>query len=46
MFADGDEMPFDLFLGVPRHRVPDVVEASGMTVDGWIPVNPDPRDAL
>ena len=36
---DGSEMPFDLFLGVPRHRVPDVVAASGMTEDGWIPVN-------
>ena len=35
---DGTEMPFDLFLGVPKHRVPDVVEKSGMTVNGWIPV--------
>jgi sulfide:quinone oxidoreductase len=33
-------MPFDLFLGVPRHKVPPVVEASGMTVDGWVPVDP------
>ena len=33
-------MPFDLFLGVPVHRVPAVVAASGMCVDGWIPVNP------
>jgi sulfide:quinone oxidoreductase len=40
VFSDGDEMPFDLFLGVPRHKVPPVVEESGMTVDGWIPVNP------
>ena len=39
-FADGGEMPYDLFLGVPVHRVPAVVAASGMTVDGWIPVNP------
>ena len=38
---DGSEMPYDLFLGVPEHRVPDVVAASGMTEDGWIPVNPD-----
>ena len=38
---DGDEMPYDLFLGIPKHRVPDVVAASGMTYDGWIPVNPD-----
>jgi sulfide:quinone oxidoreductase len=38
--ADGGEMPFDLFLGVPVHRAPAVVQASGMCVDGWIPVNP------
>ena len=38
--ADGTEMPYDLFLGVPTHRVPAVVAESGMTVDGWIPVNP------
>jgi sulfide:quinone oxidoreductase len=37
---DDSEMPYDLFLGVPKHRVPDVVAASGMTEDGWIPVNP------
>jgi sulfide:quinone oxidoreductase len=39
-FADDTEMAYDLFLGVPVHRVPAVVEASGMTVDGWIPVDP------
>jgi len=33
-------MPYDLFLGVPTHRVPEVVAASGLTVDGWIPVDP------
>ena len=38
-FADGTEMPYDLFLGVPVHRVPPVVAESGMTVDGWIPVD-------
>lgn len=37
---DGTEMHFDQFLGVPKHRVPSVVEASGMAEDGWIPVNP------
>ncbi len=36
---DETEMPFDLFLGIPKHRVPDVVLASGMTENGWIPVN-------
>jgi len=34
----GDELPFDLFLGVPKHRAPDVVLESGMAVDGYIPV--------
>jgi sulfide:quinone oxidoreductase len=37
---DGTEMPFDLFLGVPKHRAPDVVVASGMTEDGYVPVSP------
>ena len=36
---DGSEMPFELFLGVPRHRAPDVVIASGMTEDGYVPVS-------
>ena len=39
-FADDTEMPYDLFLGVPTHRAPKVVAESGMTVDGWIPVDP------
>ena len=39
LFSDGGEMPYDLFLGVPVHRAPEVVVASGLTVDGWIPVN-------
>ena len=37
---DQSEMAFDLFLGVPTHRAPAVVEASGMTEGGWIAVNP------
>jgi sulfide:quinone oxidoreductase len=36
---DGAELPFDLFLGVPKHRAPDVVIESGMTEDGYIPVD-------
>ncbi|HZN89763.1 MAG TPA: FAD-dependent oxidoreductase [Thermoleophilaceae bacterium] len=35
---DGSELPFELFLGVPRHRAPDVVVASGMTENGYVPV--------
>jgi sulfide:quinone oxidoreductase len=38
VLADGTEMPYDLFLGVPKHRAPDVVIESGMAVDGYIPV--------
>ncbi|MFI2754508.1 NAD(P)/FAD-dependent oxidoreductase [Cellulomonas sp. P22] len=38
--SDGSTLPYDLFLGVPVHRVPEVVAASGMTVDGWVPVDP------
>jgi sulfide:quinone oxidoreductase len=37
---DGADMPYDLFLGVPVHRVPVVVEESGLAVDGWVSVNP------
>lgn len=37
---DGAEMPFDLFLGVPKHRVSKVVMESGLAEDDWIPVNP------
>jgi sulfide:quinone oxidoreductase len=36
---DGTELSFDLFLGVPKHRAPDVVIASGMTEDGYVPVD-------
>jgi sulfide:quinone oxidoreductase len=36
---DGSEMPFDLFLGIPKHCVPEVVKQSGMTENGWIPVD-------
>ncbi|MFM8973611.1 MAG: NAD(P)/FAD-dependent oxidoreductase, partial [Actinomycetota bacterium] len=38
--ADGEELPYDLFLAVPKHRVPRVVEDSGLCVDGWVPVDP------
>ncbi len=36
---DASEMPYDLFLGVPKHRAPDVVVESGMTEDGYVPVD-------
>ncbi len=36
---DDSELPYDLFLGVPKHRAPDVVIESGMTENGYIPVD-------
>ena len=32
-------MRYDLFIGIPVHRVPEVVESSGLAVDGWVPVD-------
>lgn len=40
VFDDGRELPYDLLLGVPKHRAPDVVVASGMTEEGYVPVSP------
>jgi sulfide:quinone oxidoreductase len=40
ILSDGSELPYDLFLGVPMHRAPAVVEESGLAPDGWIPVDP------
>ncbi len=39
LLGDGSEMPYELFLGVPKHCAPPVVESAGMTVDGWVPVD-------
>jgi len=36
---DGTEMDFDLFLGIPEHCVPKVIEESGLLFDGWVPVD-------
>ncbi|HEX4483715.1 MAG TPA: FAD-dependent oxidoreductase [Solirubrobacteraceae bacterium] len=36
---DGTELAFDLFLGVPKHRAPDVMIASGITENGYVPVD-------
>lgn len=38
-FADHEEA-YDLFIGIPVHRVPDVLVAAGLTEDGWVPVDP------
>ena len=34
----GGSIPYDLLVGIPVHRVPRVVESSGLAVDGWVPV--------
>ena len=38
--ADGHELAYDLFLGIPVHVAPAVVVDSGLTDDGWIAVDP------
>jgi sulfide:quinone oxidoreductase len=35
---DGGALPYDLFVGIPVHRAPDVVVDCGLAVDGWVPV--------
>ena len=39
--SSGTELPYDLFLGVPVHRVPQVVVESGLAAHphDWVPVN-------
>jgi len=37
--ASGESVSYDLFVGVPVHRVPEVVARSGLAVDGWVPVD-------
>ena len=38
--SDGREVPYDLLLGIPVHCAPEVVTASDLAEDGWIPVDP------
>ena len=35
----GGMLAYDLFIGVPVHRAPDVLSASRLAVNGWVPVN-------
>ena len=37
-FKDHDE-PYDLFIGIPVHKVPDVLVEAGLTDDGWVKVD-------
>jgi sulfide:quinone oxidoreductase len=38
---NGAEIGFNLFMAIPKHKVPDVVEQSGLAENGWIPVDPN-----
>ena len=35
---DGTELPYALYLGIPKHQVPEPVLASGMAENGWVPI--------
>jgi len=35
---DGTELPYALYLGVPKHQVPGPVLASGLAEKGWVPI--------
>jgi sulfide:quinone oxidoreductase len=37
--ASGETLPYDLFIGIPLHRAPDPLPASGLAVNGWVPVD-------
>lgn len=37
---DGREFQYDLFLGVPAIRAPKMLETSGLTENGYVPVKP------
>jgi sulfide:quinone oxidoreductase len=36
---DGTQLPYALYLGVPRHRVPMPVLESGLAENGWVPID-------
>ena len=38
---DGRRVSYDMFVGVPIHRVPDVVSESGLAPEGWVAVDRD-----
>ncbi len=41
VFANAHKAPFDLLIGVPVHKAPDVVQEAGLVGEtGWIPVDP------
>jgi sulfide:quinone oxidoreductase len=41
VLESGERMRYDLFVGIPIHRVPAVVAESGLTENGWVAVDRD-----
>jgi sulfide:quinone oxidoreductase len=41
MLESGERLSYDLFVGIPIHRVPDVVAESGLAENGWVAVDRD-----
>ena len=41
VLESGERLSYDLFVGIPIHRVPAVVEESGLAEDGWVAVDRD-----
>jgi sulfide:quinone oxidoreductase len=37
----GERLPYDLFVGIPIHRVPAAVKESGLAENGWVAVDRD-----
>jgi sulfide:quinone oxidoreductase len=37
--ASGETLPYDLFIGIPVHRAPDPLPASGLSPNGWVSVD-------
>jgi sulfide:quinone oxidoreductase len=39
VLESGERLPYDLFVGIPIHRVPAVVAESGLAPNGWVAVD-------
>jgi sulfide:quinone oxidoreductase len=39
VLESGERLPYDLFVGIPIHRVPTVVAESGLAENGWVAVD-------
>ncbi len=37
--ASGEQLPYDLFVGIPIHRAPAVLADSGLVENNWVPVD-------